>query len=65
MKDKARMRTCLKCRKRFLSRGPGNRICKKCNAENFAKYRHLRECDLASQRGAKRHNGLLIDETGE
>jgi len=29
-----KFRVCLKCDEPFRSRGPGNRICSKCNAEN-------------------------------
>lgn len=27
-------RTCLKCYKKFKSKGAGNRVCEKCNTEN-------------------------------
>jgi len=35
--DDKKKRTCLKCQKEFMSIGPGNRICAKCNS-NSAKY---------------------------
>lgn len=32
-------RTCLKCDKKFCSQGPMNRLCEKCNKDNW----HVRE----------------------
>ena len=57
-------RTCLKCGKKFGSKGPGNRICKKCTRIN-AGYGSIPEALLAKQRGSKRHNGLIIDDTAD
>lgn len=57
-------RVCLKCGKHFLSAGPGNRICKPCTCLN-AKHGFIPEAVLAKQRGVKRHNGLLLEETAE
>jgi len=37
MKD-LRQRVCLKCGKKFPSRGPGNRICKGCKSKNRNAY---------------------------
>ncbi len=52
-------RVCLKCNKKFLSQGPGNRICKPCARLN-AYFGPIPEVLLAKERGAKRHNGELI-----
>lgn len=34
--DDPAMRTCLRCGRRFDSRGPGNRLCRKCRDANQA-----------------------------
>ena len=52
-------RTCLKCNKPFDSTGPGNRICPPCRRMNDRI--PITEEQLQKQRGAKRHNGDLID----
>lgn len=52
-------RTCLKCNKLFDSKGPGNRICKRCSEINASLY--LTEQQIQKQRGAKRHNGELME----
>jgi|688.fasta_scaffold910160_2 hypothetical protein len=57
-------RVCLKCGEKFLSRGPANRICKKCARIN-AGYGSIPETLLAKQRGSKRHNGIIIDDTAD
>ena len=57
-------RVCLKCGKDFPSTGPGNRICKPCTRIN-ARFGFIPEEVLAKQRGVKRHNGLVIDETAD
>ena len=57
-------RVCLKCSQTFLSKGPGNRICKKCARIN-AGYGSIPESVLAKQRGSKRHNGFIIDDTAD
>ena len=57
-------RVCLKCNESFPSTGPGNRICKKCARIN-AKFGPIPEAVLAKQRGTKRHNGFIIDDTGD
>ena len=61
---KAAERTCLKCNTKFPSKGPGNRICRRCNRINTA-YGPIPEAVLAKQRGSKRHNGLIIDDTAD
>jgi len=63
MSNQARMRVCLKCQRKFFSTGPGNRICKKCNRENMARYGHMTEWQLAVQRGRKYWNGEPMDES--
>lgn len=52
-------RTCLKCSKTFSSKGPGNRICRRCAKVN-SKLSFLSERMLAIQRGVKRHNGEIL-----
>jgi hypothetical protein len=54
-------RTCLKCNKPFDSYGPGNRICKRCSQIN-ARLPRFSEAQMQVQRGAKRHNGELIND---
>ncbi len=34
------MKPCLKCGRLFASKGPGNRVCGKCNQKNIASHRH-------------------------
>jgi len=34
-KDNHKERTCLKCGKLFMSNGPGNRLCRDCQADNL------------------------------
>ena len=34
LKDEERNRICLKCRKQFMSKNCGRRLCDKCNREN-------------------------------
>lgn len=53
-------RTCLKCNRLFDSAGPGNRICRRCQQIND-RLPQLTEAQLQKQRGAKRHNGELMD----
>ena len=60
----AAKRVCLKCNQAFLSKGPGNRICKKCARIN-AGYGSIPEAVLAKQRGSKRHNGFIIGDTAD
>jgi len=55
-----RQRTCLKCNKLFASAGPANRICRHCQQVN-ARLPQLTEAQLQKQRGAKRHNGVLLE----
>lgn len=57
----ATKRTCLKCNKLFDSEGPGNRICPRCRQVN-ARLPKFTEAQMQKQRGAKRHNGELIDD---
>ena len=57
-------RVCLKCNESFVSKGPGNRFCKKCTRIN-AGYGPIPEAVLAKQRGSKRHNGFIIDDTAD
>ena len=57
-------RVCLKCSEKFPSKGPGNRFCKKCTRIN-AGYGPIPEAVLAKQRGSKRHNGFIIDDTAD
>ena len=54
---KAKIRTCLKCEKRFSSWGPGNRICKKCDRTNE---QYVNMPDSMIERGQKYHNGDII-----
>jgi hypothetical protein len=56
-------RTCLKCNRPFDSEGPGNRICRRCRQINDRMPR-LTEAQMQMQRGAKRHNGELMDPPG-
>jgi hypothetical protein len=60
----AATRVCLKCNENFESSGAGNRICKKCARIN-AGLGPIPETLLAKQRGSKRHNGIIIDDTAE
>ncbi len=53
-------RNCLKCGQSFLSEGPANRICRRCRRIND-RLPPMSEAQLQRQRGAKRHNGELID----
>jgi hypothetical protein len=53
-------RKCLKCSVTFPSKNAANRICKKCSQINASM--RVSEEQLARERGAKRHNGNLIDE---
>jgi hypothetical protein len=55
------MRVCLKCNKEFLSESAGNRICKKCRRIN-AGLGPISEAQMAAQRGAKRLNGIPLEE---
>jgi protein-arginine kinase activator protein McsA len=59
LEPRMQQRTCLKCQKHFNSFGPGNRICAKCTQSN-RNFGPVAESVLASQRGVKRHNGLII-----
>lgn len=52
-------RVCLRCNQKFLSRGPGNRICPDCTRINNRL--DVPESILALQRGVKRHNGEVIE----
>lgn len=54
-------RTCLKCKQLFDSRGPGNRICRRCQKVN-ARLPRFTEEQLQKQRGLKRHNGEIIEQ---
>ena len=54
-------RRCLKCNLQFLSKGAGNRICKKCSRINAA-LGPISEAQLAAQRGVKRMNGKPIED---
>ena len=56
----AKKRTCLKCNRLFDSEGPGNRICRRCRQINDRLPKFTEE-QLQMQRGAKRHNGELMD----
>ena len=56
-------RTCLKCCQLFDSVGPGNRICRRCQQINDRQ--SITEAQLRTQRGAKRHNGDLIEPCGD
>ncbi len=58
------IRVCLKCSEKFSSKGPANRICKKCARIN-AGHGSIPEAVLAKQRGSKRHNGFIIDDTAD
>jgi hypothetical protein len=53
-------RTCLKCGQTFDSEGPANRICRRCRQIND-RLPPMTEAQLQKQRGAKRHNGELIE----
>lgn len=53
-------RTCLKCQRLFDSRGPGNRICSRCQEINDRLPRFT-EAQLQKQRGVKRHNDEIMD----
>ncbi len=53
-------RKCLKCSEMFRSNGAANRICQKCSHANASL--KVSEAQLARQRGAKRLNGILIEE---
>jgi hypothetical protein len=53
-------RRCLKCNEEFPSKGAGNRICKKCTQVNASL--KISEAQIACERGAKRLNGLPIEE---
>lgn len=55
-------RKCLKCNETFRSKSAANRICKKCSQINSSL--KLSEAQIALERGAKRLNGVPIDETG-
>lgn len=58
-------RTCLKCGHPFLSAGPQNRICPKCQRIN-AKLGTISEAALQMQRGQKYHNGWpIVDPSQE
>lgn len=57
----AKKRTCLKCNRLFNSEGPANRICPRCQKINDRLPRFT-EAQLQKQRGAKRHNGELMDD---
>lgn len=52
-------RTCLKCGKEFDSKGPGNRICKRCAYDN--RHLGLSERFFEAERGAKRRNAGIIE----
>ena len=52
-------RTCLKCNRPFDSEGPSNRICPSCRKINDRLI--ITEEQLQKQRGAKRHNGDLLE----
>ncbi len=54
-----KIRTCLKCNKRFMSAGPENRICRRCSALN-RQLTPMSEAQMRLQRGVKRHNGEII-----
>ena len=56
----AKKRTCLKCSRLFDSEGPGNRICRRCRQINDRLPKFTEE-QMQKQRGAKRHNGELMD----
>ncbi len=58
--SKPARRNCLKCGKRFDSRGPGNRICRKCRKINN-RLGYIPETVMQKLRGVKRHNGLPMD----
>ena len=62
--NRAAKRVCLKCNQTFPSKGPGNRICRKCARIN-AGYGSIPEAVLAKQRGSKRHNGFIIGDTAD
>jgi len=59
MQLQMKKRTCLKCNQLFDSEGPGNRICPSCRRINDRLF--ITEEQLQKQRGAKRHNGELIE----
>ena len=54
-------RRCLKCNESFHSKGAGNRICKDCRRINAA-LGPISEAQLAAQRGAKRMNGIPLED---
>ena len=54
---KTKIRTCLRCQRRFSSFGPGNRICKKCDRIN---QRYVNMPDELIERGQKYHNGDVM-----
>lgn len=60
MKQSARMRECLKCRKEFFSLSAANRICIKCHREINKRFRHYPEACLAKERGRKYRNGEVM-----
>ena len=53
-------RVCLKCDKKFRSKGPGNRICGECSRIN-ARYANMPDALLQMERGEKRHNGEVME----
>ncbi len=53
-------RKCLKCNEMFPSKSAANRICKKCSQVNASL--RVSEAQLALERGAKRLNGILIEQ---
>jgi len=59
MNTQRKKRTCLKCNRPFDSAGPGNRICRRCQQINDRL--PISETQLQKQRGAKRHNGDLLE----
>ena len=60
MNTERKTRTCLKCSRLFNSAGPGNRICRNCQRINDRLPRFTEE-QMQKQRGAKRHNGEIIE----
>lgn len=60
MNTQEKKRTCLKCDRLFLSAGPGNRICRRCQKVN-ARLPHIFLAQIQRQRGVKRHNGEIIE----
>lgn len=59
-----KQRTCLKCNRLFDSEGPANRICRPCQQIN-ARLPHFTEAQMQKQRGAKRHNGELMEPVSD